>query len=56
MGAQERLGVFAARDVFDGEQDEPEMIHALGVEQHRPGAKLREGMTHFKVIEDGIAG
>lgn len=31
MGAQERLSMFAARDVLDGEQDELKMIHAPGV-------------------------
>jgi hypothetical protein len=56
MGAQEGLGVFAACDVLDGEQDELEMIHAPGVQQHRPGAKLLEGMTYFIVIEDRILG
>ena len=50
MGAQEGLGMFAARDVFHGEQDELEMIHAPGIQQHRARAKLREGMTDLVVI------
>jgi hypothetical protein len=56
MRVQERFSMFAARDVLDGEQDELEMIDAPGIEQHRPGAKLFERMSHLIIIEDGIAG
>ena len=57
MRVQERLGVFAARNVLDGEQDELEVIDAKRIEQHRPVAELREGcgslQSHCKRVRWG---